>query len=258
MKIKKTLIFGSLAVLLILSSALLLGASSLRNTSSIPEATIIPYNNSENVRFLKLQHEVVLVRNGYLAVIPNVTSKEELLAFVQQNRERLKSLRNGEVVSATITFKRPLRKSELLRLLGNNVKIVAVRYKSYPVGIGQMPYPIEVNESEELRHLEEKLRIELKEKNGINEFRLIEGFVSAKVVAPKEDLLRISKLEEVFDVNVGPRDVAEKHGIKQMMIEDAWWYYEKYILKAKKQVKLRVFLQFILETGGHKNEYHFT
>jgi len=160
-----------------------------------------------------------------------VTSKEELFAFVQQNRERLNSLRDGEVVSATITFKRPLRKSELLRLLGNNVKIVAVRYKSYPVGIGQMPYPLEVNESEKLKRLEENLRKELQEKQGIKEFKLIEGFISAKVIAPKEELVRILKSKDVFDVNVGPRDVAEKYGIKQMMIEDVWWYYEKYILK---------------------------
>ncbi|NJE00052.1 hypothetical protein E3E26_09735 [Thermococcus sp. LS1] len=232
MEMKKTLIFGALTVLLILSSTLLLEASSLRNTNSIPEATtIIPYNNSENMEFMKLPHEVVLVRNGYLAVIPNVTSKEELLAFVQQNKERLNSLRDGEVVSATITFKRPLRKSELLRLLGNNVKIIAVRYRAYPKGIGQMPYPMEVNESEKLKRLEKNLRKELQEKQGVKEFKLIEGFISAKVIAPKEDLLRISKLEEVFDVNVGPRDVAEKHGIKRMMIEDVWWYYEKYILK---------------------------
>ncbi|WP_042699326.1 hypothetical protein [Thermococcus sp. PK] len=183
---RKTIILGVFAVLLIVSSTLLLEASSLRNTSSIPE-TVIPY--SKNMGVLKLQHEVVLVRNGYFAVIPNVTSKEELLAFVQQNKERLNSLRDGEVVSATITFKRPLRKSELLRLLGNNVKIIAVRYKSYPKGIGQMPYPMEVNESKELEHLEEKLRVELKEKSGIKEFRLIEGFISAKVIAPKEEIL---------------------------------------------------------------------
>ncbi|MPW39884.1 hypothetical protein GBV73_09450 [Thermococcus sp. 101 C5] len=227
---RKTIILGVFAVLLIVSSTLLLEASSLRNTSSIPE-TVIPY--SKNMGVLKLQHEVVLVRNGYFAVIPNVTSKEELLAFVQQNKERLNSLRDGEVVSATITFKRPLRKSELLRLLGNNVKIVAVRYKSYPKGIGQMPYPMEVNESKELEHLEEKLRVELKEKSGIKEFRLIEGFISAKVIAPKEELVRILKSKDVFDVNVGPRDVAEKHEIKQVIIEDFWWYYEKYILKAK-------------------------
>lgn len=231
MKMRKTIILGVFAVLLIVSSTLLLEASSLRNTSSIPE-TVIPY--SKNMGVLKLQHEVVLVRNGYFAVIPNVTSKEELLAFVQQNKERLNSLRDGEVVSATITFKRPLRKSELLRLLGNNVKIVAVRYKSYPKGIGQMPYPMEVNESKELEHLEEKLRVELKEKSGIKEFRLIEGFISAKVIAPKEELIRLLKSKDVFDVNIGPRDIAEEHGTKQMIIEDIWWYYEKYVLGQKR------------------------
>lgn len=231
MKMRKTIILGVFAVLLIVSSTLLLEASSLRNTSSIPE-TVIPY--SKNMGVLKLQHEVVLVRNGYFAVIPNVTSKEELLAFVQQNKERLNSLRDGEVVSATITFKRPLRKSELLRLLGNNVKIVAVRYKSYPKGIGQMPYPLEVNESEKLKRLEENLKKELQEKQGIKEFKLIEGFVSAKVIAPKEELIRLLKSKDVFDVNIGPRDIAEEHGTKQMIIEDIWWYYEKYVLGQKR------------------------
>ena len=251
MKMRKTIILGVFAVLLIVSSTLLLEASSLRNTSSIPE-TVIPY--SKNMGVLKLQHEVVLVRNGYFAIIPNVTSKEELLAFVQQNRERLRSLRNGELVSTTITFKRPLRKSELLRLLGNNVKIVAVRYKSYPEGIGQMPYPLEVNESEKLKRLEENLKKELQEKQGIKEFKLIEGFVSAKVIAPKEELIRLLKSKDVFDVNVGPRDVAEKHEIKQVIIEDFWWYYEKYILKAKKQVKLRVsfFTIYFRDRGSQK------
>ncbi|HIH72586.1 MAG: hypothetical protein PWP49_430 [Thermococcaceae archaeon] len=139
--------------------------------------------------------------------------------------------KNGEIVSATITFKRPLRKYEVLRLLGNNVKIIAVRYKSYPEGIGQMPYPMEVEESERLMKLEEHLRKELKEKNGIKDFKLIEGFISAKVIAPKEELVRIANLKDVLDINVGPRDVAEKHGVKSMLIEDIWWEYEKYILK---------------------------
>lgn len=94
-----------------------------------------------------------------------------------------------------------------------------------------MPYPMEVEESERLMKLEEHLRKELKEKNGIKDFKLIEGFISAKVIAPKEELVRIANLKDVLDINVGPRDVAEKHGVKSMLIEDIWWEYEKYILK---------------------------
>ncbi|WP_042699332.1 hypothetical protein [Thermococcus sp. PK] len=50
----------------------------------------------------------------------------------------------------------------------------------------------------------------------------------------KEELVRILKSKDVFDVNIGPRDIAEEHGTKQMIIEDIWWYYEKYVLGQKR------------------------
>jgi len=189
-------------------------------------ASVFTLGDKQNTIEMKVFHMKLMVARDKASVIPDIQSKDELLLFVSENKKRLYSLKDGEIVSATITFSRPLSKDEVLKLLGPNIKILAVRYKSHPEGIGQLPYPMEVNESEELMFLERDLRQNLGE-----EFKLIEGFISAKVIAPKEELIRISKSKDVFDVNIGPRDVAEKHEIKQMMIEDVWWYYEKYILK---------------------------
>ncbi|MCA6214855.1 hypothetical protein GBV73_08580 [Thermococcus sp. 101 C5] len=225
---KKSIVFGLISVILLLGSAFTVSISTTQEKTS--SCSLVVPDKAEPYK-VKTGSELLIIHGSTAGVVPVIGNKTELLQFVQQNKERLNALKNGEIVSATITFKRPLRKYEVLRLLGNNVKIIAVRYKSYPEGIGQMPYPMEVEESERLMKLEEHLRKELKEKNGIKDFKLIEGFISAKVIAPKEELVRIANLKDVLDINVGPRDVAEKHGVKSMLIEDIWWEYEKYILK---------------------------
>ncbi|ALV62616.1 hypothetical protein ADU37_CDS09170 [Thermococcus sp. 2319x1] len=184
--------------------------------------------DKQNTVEMKVFHMKLPIARDKASVIPDIHSKEELLLFVRENKKRLYSLKDGEVVSATITFSRPLSKEEVLELLGSNVKILAVRYKSYPEGIGQLPYPMEVNESKELMLLEKDLR-----QNFGEEFKLIEGFISTKVVAPKEELIRISKSRDVFDVNIGPKATLDGYGVKYVTIEDVWWKYEKYILKAE-------------------------
>jgi len=156
---------------------------------------------------------------------PVITNQASLIQFRNQQIEILFNATGNDAAEATVTFRYPISKTELINSL-IDVKIGSKVYKSYPEGTGSLPGTIDFEQSPDfLRELEQRLGKELKEANGITDFRLFDGYISAKVHGNLAALQNIARSPHVFLVDIGPRHLLKQYPDARI-IPTADLYYE--------------------------------
>ena len=103
---KKSIVFGLISVILLLGSAFTVSISTTQEKTS--SCSLVVSDKAEPYK-VKTGSELLIIHGSTASVVPVIRNKTELLQFVQQNKERLNALKNGEIVSATITFKETIK-----------------------------------------------------------------------------------------------------------------------------------------------------
>jgi bifunctional DNA-binding transcriptional regulator/antitoxin component of YhaV-PrlF toxin-antitoxin module len=143
-------------------------------------------------------------------------------AYRTRNIERLSMLSENEEVDAVVTFEKLLSEEEVKRALGNELKSIQVKIKSYPEGTGQISFPHTPEDREEHEMMEKVIG------KNIEEFRLIDGYVSANICGTKHELQMISENPLVFDVNLGPVELKKEYPDAIFYFGDISYNVEKY------------------------------
>jgi hypothetical protein len=150
------------------------------------------------------------------------------MVYRNKNLQRLATISEDEKVAAVVTFIRPLTEEEVKSVLGK-VAIGSVKFKSYPEGVGEIPFPLDDKERRMLLIYEKEIGDKMKKLNGISEFRLIDGYIAARIFGNKHELQRISEDPRVFDVNIGPVEFRSIYpNSKILCVDDIFYELEKF------------------------------
>lgn len=96
---------------------------------------------------------------------------------------------------------------------------------SAPFGGGQLSYP---PVKENLESLETSIQANAAQIKKLTDFKLIEGYVAAEVYGTPAILKAINRHEQVFVVDVGAVNLAQKYANAFVKVEDIYYQYNKY------------------------------
>ncbi len=184
----------------------------------------------EILEFLDLgfEHTSVLRKRGRLMVVtePRINSPQDLTAYKGNSRLRLMSLppSAGTERKAAVTFTAPLTLNEVEDLL-SNVTIHRLRYVSHPRGGGKVSYPLP---TDNVQHLETAITEDMREREGIRDFRLIDGFVAAEVQGHVVGLQSLQNDARVFLVDVGAVEFLDQYPGASIRVDDISYRYNKF------------------------------
>jgi len=167
---------------------------------------------------IKRQYGYTLIKSH-----PHILSKADLMVYRNRNLQRLAMISEYEETAAVVTFNRPLTEKEVEEVLGK-VAIGAVKFNSYPEGVGEIPFPLDDKERRMLLAYEREIGNKMKKLNNISEFRLIDGYVAARVFGNKRELQRIAADPRVFDVNIGPVEFRNIYPNSKILCGDDIFY----------------------------------
>ncbi len=221
------LFLAALAVSLSIFSSQLVGANNKAFDS--PDKAVF---NSKTAEYKTLQGEIIQIRPVGEAVSvlnkPHIQSAEDLSAFATRAEQRLMSLEDAKNrYFAIVTFRKPVSESELDRITAG-ADVLSAKYISYPDGIGEIPYPITGDVRSRLNAMEEDIKTQMAGYNDVHDFKLISGFVAAKLSGGKEDLVKIRQNRVVFVVDVGPVDEAKALQTKDIKVAPTTDVYQEY------------------------------
>lgn len=188
----------------------------------------------KDLKIIKLEGEEIYVgtsRNGRLLVVsePKISSYKELSAYVERANKRLMiALKKKTKSIIVITTKRPLPLDKIRSMERKySLNILFIKIRSSDGGTVYSRWPPDF---EWLSKLESYLSKELKRRNNIENFRLIKGVIALYVFGDVEKISKLNREEEIYLVDVGPIDIAEKYrGDKEAIIRlsDIFYYLEK-------------------------------
>jgi hypothetical protein len=116
--------------------------------------------------------------------------------------ERIRQLSPSAVVFASVTFNRPISTNEIDHIL-REVSPEVLGFRSFPDGKGMIPYGNGGDSiDKKLEGLEREISVHMKTLNGVDNFRILNGYVSARVRGSVADLGEILKNRNVYLVDV--------------------------------------------------------
>ncbi len=170
-----------------------------------------------------VEQTVVFEKRGKIVILtePRIENMEDLLAYKSQAMHRLNSLPPESFQTASVTFIGPLTIEEVEKIL-DGVDIRRLRFVSKPFGGGELSYPPVTG------NMEQSVTKYMIEHNGIDDFRLIEGYVAAEIQGATAVLQSIQKKAHVFLVDVGAIEMHKEYREATIMVDDIYYRYEKY------------------------------
>lgn len=226
--------------------------SNMTSIKDKPTTIILNKTINKTNKTIKLKGEnIAIVHYGnltYIASKPNIHSKEDLETYKQRGKNRLIELvktHPDEKIFAIVTFKKPLSEQKLNDMLKeNDVFAYMVRYVSYPEGSGAHPWPISNDERDILEKMSKSIKNNFivlyndsknkklgENKNSIDwaNFKLIDGYVAAKVHAKPKNLLKLQEHQDVFMVDCGSIEFEENYSVSEVRAtDDIYDEYKKY------------------------------
>jgi hypothetical protein len=206
MKYKIWIIIGCLALIFIMASI------SVYAIKEMPlETKEMPFRMDEiSVEVIEIGGErIVIEKYGDFKIIirsfHEISDYKSFEAYRTRNIERLSTLSENEDVHAVVTFEKLLSEEEVKQALGNELKSIHVKIKSYPEGSGQVSFPHTPEDREGHEMLEKRIG------KRIEGFRLIDGYVSADILGTKHEIQTIIENPLVFDVNIGPIELKKEY-----------------------------------------------
>ncbi len=171
-----------------------------------------------------VEHTAVFERSGQVVILTEsqIESEEDLLAYKSNAMRRFASLSPTDTQIAAVTFISPLAIEEVESILGK-VEIRRLRFVSKPFGGGKLSYPPAAE------NMELSIAEHMKEHHGVNDFRLVDGYVAAEIQGTTTSLQSLQESEHVFLVDVGAVELREKYKEATIMVGDVYYRYNNFI-----------------------------
>jgi hypothetical protein len=142
--------------------------------------------------------------NGTQVVLTEhvITTQQELATYRDRMIDVLRNLDANTTYKAIVTFA-CVQSEETLREVLRPVKLIDLKYRSYPSGVGTLPADMSPETRAHFAQFEAQLATHMAKTNDIHEFRLVDGFVAAQIEGRGSQLVDVSKMASVYLVDVG-------------------------------------------------------
>jgi len=173
-----------------------------------------------------------LSKSGKFKVVsePKINSKVNLEDYVKRAQQRRSiAAQMGGKIFAAVTVRTPLAFERITELEKRHaLGIIFVKIRSSNGGTVFSRWP---PDQQWLESLQQNLSVELKERSGIEDFKLVTGVIALYALGEVKDLEELQNESDVYLVDVGPVDVAEQYRDGKettVKVSDIYYYLEKF------------------------------